>query len=721
MPLVLTDIKKYHDKSFISGQVNRERAADDIVFYWVTHWDDNSLAESQLGFRGEFDQLRKAGRDIMADLDGTPVQVDFEPVDEGRDDGAELLDGLYRRDNNDNASIEAFDNADQEAIVAGVGAWLLQAVYETTRGGNVNQVIKRLPIWEANNTVYWDPNARMIDKSDADYVSVLTAYSEDGYKKLFEEMTGEDFDGNWENFKSPEQSYAFPWIGGEGRKIYVDSFYHREMVKDKQLVMLNPLGQSVTLLESSLDEFMDQMLDDGFTIESEKEVERWQVTKYICSGKEILNGEMVDGERVGEVIAGENIPVVPEYGEHAWIEGEEHYEGVTRLAKDPQRLRDFAMSYLADIMSRSPREKPIFFQEQIAGFEDMYDVAGSENNFPYLLQNRLGGDGSQLPVGPPGTLPAPTIPPALGAVIDLTRQAIEDVANPGVPQNMADSDLSGKAVLALQAKIDKQSAVYQKHRKHARRRDGVIYASMAAEIYDVPRSVKVELPDGTRQEMKVMETVIDDETGELLVINDINNQEFNVYSKIGSDYSSQKEQTLERMQTMVVALPPGDPMRQALMLKSLKLMDGVDFDDIREYANNQLVLSGIRKPETDEEKELLAQASQKGQEPSAEMVLAQAEVMKGQAAQDKNQIEVMKVQSGSQNEQMKRMIDEFKAATDRMNTQIDAQEAGAKINMTNVETFGKDLDNQQKVVELQKPRSVEDMDDDELFQLIQTG
>lgn len=718
MPLDLKELKTLHDKGYNSGQVNREHASDDMVFYYVTQWDDNLLADSQLSYRGEFNILKKAGRQIISDLASNPVQIDFEPLNETRDDAADLADGLYRTDDQNNLSIESYELAKQECVVCGVGAWLLYTEYSSLRSNSKHQVIRRRPIQEANNNIVWDPNAKLLDKSDAMYVSVLTAYSEDGYKKLVEDMTGEELDTISEaSFKHPEQSYAFPWVGGEGKKIYVTEFYHREKVKNKILTMVDPFGETLELRESGLSEVMDDMLDEGYSIESEKKIEIWQVTKYIASGAEILNGEMgSDDERVGEVIAGEHIPVVPIYGEHAYIEGEEHYEGVTRLAKDPQRLHNFAKSYVADIASRSPRSKPIFLQEQIATFEDMYSEAGSENNYPYLLQNRKAGDGTDLPIGPIAVMPEQTIPAALAAVVDMTRQSVEDVANPGLSQDIADPDISGKAVLALQARLDMQSMVYQQHFKHGKRRDGEIWASMASEIYDVPRKTVSTLPDGTRKDVEIMSTVLDEETGTYVTINDLRNAEFEVYSKIGPDYKSQKEQTVTQLAELLPGMNPNDPMHKGVQLKIFELMDGVEFDDIRDYAKKQLVLAGFKEPETDEERAMLEQAQQQGQEPSAEMVLAQAEMLKGQAAQEKNQIEVMKTQANAQNEQMKRMIDDFKAVTDRMNTQIDAQEAGATIDYKRADTLNKEMDTQAKIQELNiSEMSLADMSDDDLF------
>lgn len=709
MPLDLHDLMRLHDKAYQAGQINRERAADDMVFYYVTQWDDNVLQESQLAYRGEFNILKKAGRQILTDLFENPIQIDFDPLNETREDSSELADGMYRRDDSTNTSIESYEIGQQESVVCGVGAWELYTEYESLKTSDRNQVIRRRPIYEANNTTFWDPNAKRLDKSDATYVSILTAYSEDGYIDLVKDLTGEEVEKvDFDSFKHPEHSYAFPWIGGEGKKIYVASFYHRIKSKAKILTMSNPFGQTLELLDSDIKEVEDDLLESGFEIESEKTTEVWEVYKYIASGSQILSVDKV---------AGEHIPVVPIYGDRAYIEGEEHYEGVTRLAKDPQRLRNFAMSYLADIVSRSPRPKPIFTPEQVQGHEDMYSEVGSENHYPYLLQNSTDGQGKDLPLGPVGIMPEQTMPTTLSQLFPLTKEAVEDVANPGVPQDIADPMLSGKAVGMLQRRIDQQSVVYQQHFRHAKRRDAEIYISMASDVYDVPRKTMVTLPDGTQKEAQIMETIIDAETGDVVTLNDLSNAEFDVRAKIGPSYTSQKEQTIDRLGIVLQGMAPNDPNRMLLQLKMLELMDGVDFDDIRDYSRKQLILRGVKKPDTPEEEQMLAQAQQAGSEPSAEDKLAEGEFLKGRAAIMKEQRETMKMQLEYKDKGVKNQIDGFNAETKRMDTMVDAQEANANIRNKDVDTFSKSVETQIKLNEA----TIKGMSNDDLFEELMRG
>ncbi len=64
--LDLDKLKDLHDKAYDKGQLTRDKASDDLMFYWVTQWDDTTLNASQLQYRGEFNISRKAGRHILA-------------------------------------------------------------------------------------------------------------------------------------------------------------------------------------------------------------------------------------------------------------------------------------------------------------------------------------------------------------------------------------------------------------------------------------------------------------------------------------------------------------------------------------------------------------------------------------------------------------------------------------------------------------------------------
>jgi hypothetical protein len=119
------------------------------------------------------------------------------------------------------------------------------------------------------------------------------------------------------------------------------------------------------------------------------------------------------------------------------------------------------------------------------------------------------------------------------------------------------------------------------------------------------------------------------------VLNDLTNSQFSVYSDIGKAYDTVKQQNKEEIIQIIGLLDPMDPMRKAYILQYNTLMDGVAFKDARNYANDQLVMMGFKEPETPEQEQMLMQAQQQAeqqaQQPDSSMVMAQAEMLKGQA------------------------------------------------------------------------------------------
>jgi len=338
----------------------------------------------------------------------------------------------------------------------------------------------------------------------------------------------------------------------------------------------------------------------------------------------------------------------------------------------------------------------------------MYEPNGSDNNFPYLLQNRVDANNNPLPIGPVAQMPEQPMPTALSQSIDLSRQAVEDVVNPGLPQDIADPDLSGKAVIALQNRLDQQSYIYQHNFKIAKRRDAEVYAGMATVIHDTPKTLTIQTQDGQTQKVEIMQIVTDRDTGEPVVLNDLTNMEFDVYAEIGHTYANQKQQTREEIGQMMSGLTPQDPMFNILLLKSMELMDGVQFDDVRDYARKQLILQGIREPETEEEMMIVMQAQQSANQPDPAVqiamlaeqtknIQAQTGMVKAQNDQANTKIKSFEVQSYAANHARKTDIDAFRAQTDRMAVQVDAQEAGAEINYKNIKALNEKIDAAEKI------------------------
>ena len=675
--LEFSDIQKMHEAARNYNSIRRQEAQDELYFYWISHYNDEWRNALPLRFQGQFDQLRKSGRKIIGDLTSNPVQAEFHPIDDTPTDLGDFINKLYRTSCLQNDSREAFHNAINECIPCGIGGWRVVTDYETDRIGDTKQVIKRIPIYEYNATVFFDPAARRLDKSDAKWVQVVTAYNEEGYEELKKdleddddaEVTVDDDDCPDSGGFMPITSNAGIWQG-DANQVFVVEHYQRYKKKVTIRYFKDLFGEPTAFYDEQVKENLEELKNAGYIEVDKKVIQRWAIKKYICSGDGILSKQD---------IAGTELPIVPVYGERAFVDGVEHYEGITRLAQDPQRLRNFQLSYLADIVSTSPRPKPIFFQEQIAGFEDMYEENGADNNYAYYLQNRLDLQGQPLPLGPTAQMPEQPIPSALIASIQLMTEATSDVAQSGAPNSMADVNLSGNAVSQIRAMLDEQSITYREHYKYAIRRDAEIFTGMIPDVIDTPRKVTLTAPDGSREEAFVMQSTIDLETGEHKVMNDLRTAKFDVFAEVGTAYESQKQQQRQELTQLLQSTPPDHPIYSGLLYKYIALSDGVENDDLKEYAKKQLILSGFKEPETDEEKQIVADAQQQAQQPDANMVLAQAEMLKGQVADKRANIEM------------------FNAETKRFEAQVDAQKAGIDIELKEVQKTGQQIDNMHKL------------------------
>ncbi len=691
----LEDIKELVDDAESSTSATREEASDMLVFGRISQWDDDIGADVQTEFRGTFDIIKSRRNRIIAELWSNPVDISFKPKDGAEPEAAETLTGMYRTDML--RSEEALETALQDQVDCGFGAFRYVTEYESQFDDMNNyQRINAEPISEANNVVRWDANAKKKDKSDAWWGIILTSFTTKGWERYCKE-NGIDYEANKEpaNFKEPGNSGAWFWRGKKD-EIVIGEFYYKEKKRERVLMYEDPLGQVKAVYQREVKDVIDEMEDAGFVKIGEKMKERWVVYKQIVSGEKVINVNGKDKQR----IAGEHIPIVPIYGDWSRVEGREIWRGIYHDAQDPQRLHNFMMSYLADIVAKGPRQKPIFYPGQIQGYEYMYAEGGPDNNYPYMLQNEMSPEtNNPYPVGPVGYLEPPVLPQAGSALLEMTRRSVDDVTGGSLNQEqMMSGAVTEGQIRATQSAQNLETFLFQNNFQLAMKQAGRIYASMAAELYDVPRPAVVTQPDGTESEVMVMEAVFDEETGEEVVINDITKGAFEVYADVGPSFQTQREEAKVQMQELYTALQ-GTPEGQMALFTYFTLQTGPETKHLREYGRKQLILSGIMEPETEEEEQMVAQAQQQQQQPDANMVLAMAEQMKAQA-------DMEGVQADAQDDQAQRQIDAFKAETQRLEAMAKARKAGVETSKIATEMKGTELDNLQKLQQAMMPASM---------------
>ncbi|ELQ6121951.1 portal protein [Cronobacter sakazakii] len=621
------------DRDWAASDEARNEAINDLFFSRISQWDDWLSQYTTLQYRGQFDVVRPVVRKLVAEMRKNPVDVLFKPKDGASPDAADILMGMYRTDMRHNTAKISVNVAVREQIEAGVGAWRLVTEYEDQNPTSNNQIIRRLPIHEACSHVVWDANAKQMDKSDAKHCTVISAMSKDGWEEFAKEQ-GLDED-DLPDFQSPASNWIFPWTTNE--VYYIAEYYEVEEKKEVAYIYQDPItGEPVSYFKKDIADVIDELADRGMVKIGERKVKRRRVYKTLLTQTKILK----DRER----IAGEHIPIVPVFGEWSFAGDKEVYEGVVRLTKDGQRLRNMIMSFNADTVARTPKKKPFFTPEQIAGYEFMYN---GNDDYPYYLVNSKDENGNDLPVQPLAYMENPEVPQANAYMLEAATTAVNQVATMGVDAEAANGQVAFDTVNQLNMRADLETYVFQDNLATAMRRDGEIYASMVNDIYDVPRRVTITLEDGGEKEVQLYTQVVDLQTGNTITLNDIRGR-YECYTDVGPSFQSMKDQNRAEIQELLSKTPAGTKEYQLLLLQYFTLLDGKGVEMMREYANKQLVLMGLKKPETPEEQQAVAEAQQQQQQPNPEMLVAQGQYLAGQAEllKAQNQQQQIAVEAG---------------------------------------------------------------------------
>lgn len=567
----------------------------------------------------EVNKIHLAVIRIINEYRNNRISVDFVSKEGAEYDKlADLCDGLYRADEQDSGAEEAFDNAFEEAVGGGFGAVRLRTAYEDEEDDeNEKQRIRIEPIYDADSSVFFDLDAKRQDKADAKHCFVITSMTRDAYKAEW----GDD-PSSW-----PKEihQYEFDWLTPD--VVFVAEYYRVEEVKETVRIFETIDGEEerYSQYDFEADEKLEETLQAiGSREVRQKRVKRTKVRKFIMSGGGVL-------EDCG-YIAGKAIPVVPVYGKRWFVDNVERCMGHVRLAKDAQRLKNMQLSKLGEISALSSVEKPILTPEQVAGHQVMW-AEDNIKNYPYLLINPITGpDGSQQVGGPVAYTRSAAIPPALAGLLQLTDADMNDIlGNPQGADKMV-SNISGKAVEAIQSRLDMQTFIYMSNQAKLVRRVGEVWLGMARDVYVEPgRKMKTVGLMGEMGSVELMKPTIDEESGEIEMENDLSEASFDVVSSVGPSFVSRREATVRSI-TNMIAVSDDPQTRQVLTSMAVMNMEGEGIDDVREYFRKKLVQLGVLKPTEEEAQQMMAEMEGQPQDPNAIFLQAAAEEAVAKAA-----------------------------------------------------------------------------------------
>lgn len=671
---------------------NREKAREAHLFVdkrdgqWEPYWWTNNVGKP----RYTFDQVNPIIDQVTASIELADFDIKVSPMSgPASKETAMVIDGLVRNIEAISRAKDIYVNAGRGMVTTGYDGWMISHKYSDPQSFDQDLVIE--PVANFIDRVWFDPASYLQDKSDAQYAFLLHAMSVQEYVKRY-----------------PEGSQASVSIDREG-----DAYYDKgQVIVVGQLFYVSQEAVELVLMSNGSVYTIDddfKKVKDELTLLGIEEVRTRKAYKTKVYSRFFDQTNWLEDE---EETIFDRIPIIPLYGNFKIVENKTIYWGVVEKLLDPQRVLNYSLSREIEEGALAPRAKYWMTLTQAAGHEDALATLNT-NSDPVQFYN----PDPETP-GAPMQQGGAQVNPGLRTISESMRQIIGQTAgmfaasmgdNPGLQ--------SGVAIESLQSKGDNGTIKYFRALESAIAATGDILVKAIPKVYDAQRTVRLLYEDGSSEMQVLNEPIIDQQTGEIVTLNDLTKGQYSVSCRAGPSFRNRQQETIETIIEIAKVDPSIIGMAGDILLNAIPTSAATQ---IGERKRLQMMAQGLipQTQLTEEEKAQMAQSAQ-GQEQQQDpaMVLAQAEMAKAQAEQMRAQVEVQrlqletakiqleaqKMQMQMQADQATQQLDAFNAQTQRMNTQIKAQQAGASIEKDTVDTQGKQIDNQLKIVSALNP------------------
>ena len=621
----------------------RDKSNQDLRFITVTggQWEDWMGDSWDNRTRLEFDTTSDFIYRYLGEWSENRNDVEYKPDDpKGKttDKDAELLNGIYRADFMDESGDVSLNQAIYEQVVCGYGCLKVGTKFvDDEDPENEMQRIDFRPVYNAFNMVYWDRAAQRNDKRDARRCTVLEPFTQDSFESTYPDKQAVSA------YEPHTRSYN-DWNMRSKRVIYVATRYDIVRKETKFHIYSN-------LRTNEIESYSQ---DDWKDLESELAADKFRkkirvrvmikqhVEKSVFTGQEYIHKPTK--------IPGKYIPIIPFYAYRSYVDGAERYHGLVRKLMDPQRLFNMQMSQLAENSASSGQEVPIFDPDQMP--DNIANLWADRNNKPYMLAKSLVDPvtGEVVQHGPLGYLKPPQLDGSTAALLQIVPQFIQQVTG-GAPQETTNPDASGKAIIALQKRENMKTATVMDNARQSIKWLGEVYQSIASDVYDEQRIVRIVGIDGAQKQETLMKEVTDQESGRIIRGNNLRGKKFRAFAGVGPQYQTLREQTVEDIKGMMeLLIKAGDagakyvPLLTGIMLENI---NGVGLQDLKDMVRRDMIIAGIKKPETEEEIKLVESMQQKANQPSKQDQLMEAAAHQAQSEGEKFKSEARNLDSSS--------------------------------------------------------------------------
>jgi len=574
---------KLYDADQSADVLNTQAMVDDFQFVAGKQWDKSTEAKRIANRKPvlTINRLPAFISQIVGNrlLNQTVIQV--LPDKNGTKEIAEIRQGLIRSIEKNSKADNAYDTALTNALIGGLGNFALDADYADYDVFEQDLRVRRLP---DPTSVTWDHLHIEGTGRDARHVFIEESMAKTTFEEDFPDASMSSFGGETSYIN---QLTANGWLTNDS--VRVVEFWR--MRYEERLVILDAATNEVHDVTDIFDE-EEAAQYAAKNPETGQVYMRWTrrpyAEMYLMTATNILEGPFrMNCSRV---------PVFRVPGWELHIGQDRHRFGMTRFAKDPQRIHNYWRSVIVEKLMQTPRAKWIATKEAVKGFESKWKNSHMTDDM-LLLWN---GDSGT----PPQEVRPAQIEPALIQEANMATQDIKDVLNMHEASlGMKSNEVSGKALDRRQRVAELGTVLYFSNLNDAIEEAGRCMNELVPDYYDTARTIMVLGADDKAQLKRI------NEEGQP----DITIGKYAVTVSTGPSYTTKRIEAVESMMSLTNASPQA--MSPALDL----LIENMDWPGAQAIAKRiraslppNLVMAD---PEdmTEQEQQAAAMSAQKAQ------------------------------------------------------------------------------------------------------------
>ncbi len=590
---------------------NRSMAADDMRFTWVSgeQWDNQFAAYGTKRPKYEVNRLRQSVKQVLNDFRQSTPSIKVRPQKDTTADMATLREGLVRNIEMQSGADGVYDWAAMYAITCGFGCWRVNIRYSDDDSFDQEIVIERIadPF-----TVWFDPDAMELDRSDSRYAFVEASYSLREFKERWPDAEVVSVD-------TVNDATLRDWF--DAKRVRVCEYWHVEE-EEKRLVLLD---DGEVMEREDYDAQAAQVMPSDPAGLGVVQVPR--IVSERTTRKRTVYCEVVSGSQVLEAAVewpGRYIPLVPVWGDYLIVDGQTTWYGMARMARDAAVLNNFAFSMFAEQIATQPSAPFMVTAEQIGPYRDAWERL-SVDNAPALPYVHVDGQ------PPPQRQMPPQLSAGTMALLNITTDAIK--ATTGIYDaslGQRSNETSGRAILARQREGDTANYDYVDSLSRSIKYGGMIVMDLVPHVYSRERQLRIIGADGRPEMVAANAQRLEPGRG-WVVDNDLRAGKYDVTVTTGPSFATQRMETLDAC--MALAKTPG-PMGMLAQYGALKNMDVPGMSEITDGMRAILIRQGLLKPSEQEMAQQQPQRPNPAQQMQMQKMMAEARDLQARAAKN---------------------------------------------------------------------------------------